>query len=87
MYAPEITVVALDVTYSVVTSETIVPDASVSSTKIESALVAAAVPITELTTVALAVVALPKNVIVSVARTTPAFDWISIVDTPDDPSE
>ena len=37
-------------------------------------------------TVAVAVVAVPKNVSFSVARTTPSADWISIVVTPEDPS-
>jgi len=46
----------------------------------------ATVPITAFLTVAVAVVAVPKNVSVSVARTTPRADWISIVVTPEDPS-
>jgi len=65
--------------------ETDTPAASSTLTRIVSA-VAAAVPITPIAAVAVAFVAVPKNVSVSVARTTPRADWISIVVTPEDPS-
>jgi len=62
-----------------------VPAESASLTRTASAP-CAEVPITDFTTVAVAVAAVPKNVSVSVARTTPRADWISITETPDDPS-